>query len=98
MAAPSFRTNSAYQRWWEGRQLWGRLINVSRHFATQALVYLQDHPEEAKALVRKQIAYAHILRCRLRDQDALAGLLAGEGPLHGPEHAAAGSRGEADKA
>ena len=68
----SFRTNSAYQRWWEGRQLWGRLINVSRHFATQALVYLQDHPEEAKALVRKQIAYAHILRCRLRDQDALA--------------------------
>lgn len=68
----SFRTNSAYQRWWEGRQLWGRLINTSRHFATQALVYLPDHAEEARALVRRTIAYAHVLRCRLRDQDALA--------------------------
>jgi len=68
----SFRTNSAYQRWWEGRQLWGRLINVSRHFATQILVYLQDRPEEARALVKRQIAYTHVLRCRLRDQDAFA--------------------------
>lgn len=64
----SFRTNSAYQRWWEGRQLWGRLVNTSRHFATQALVYLPGHPEEAHALVRRQIAYIHVLRCRLRDQ------------------------------
>lgn len=68
----SFRTNSAYQRWWEGRQLWGRLINTSRHFATQALIYLAEHPTDAQALVRRQIAYAHVLRCRLRDQDALA--------------------------
>jgi ion channel-forming bestrophin family protein len=68
----SFRTNSAYQRWWEGRQLWGRLINNSRHFATQALVYLDQQPEAARALVRRQIAYTHLLRCRLRDQDALA--------------------------
>ena len=38
----SFRTNSAYQRWWEGRKLWGRLINTSRHICTQALAYLPD--------------------------------------------------------
>ena len=68
----SFRTNSCYQRWWEGRQLWGRLVNTSRHFATQALVYLADRPEEARALVRRQIAYTHVLRCRLRDQDLFA--------------------------
>lgn len=35
----SFRTNAAYARWWEGRQLWGRLINNSRLFATQVLTY-----------------------------------------------------------
>lgn len=68
----SFRTNSAYQRWWEGRQLWGRLVNVSRHFATQALVYLHGRTDEARALVRRHVAYVHVLRCRLRDQDALA--------------------------
>jgi putative membrane protein len=26
-----FRTNSAYDRWWEGRKLWGQLVNVSRN-------------------------------------------------------------------
>ena len=28
-----FRTNSAYDRWWEGRKQWGTLTNVSRSFA-----------------------------------------------------------------
>jgi putative membrane protein len=28
-----FRTNSAYDRWWEGRKLWGSLINNSRNLA-----------------------------------------------------------------
>ena len=26
-----FRTNSAYDRWWEGRKLWGNLVNSSRN-------------------------------------------------------------------
>ena len=28
-----FRTNSAYDRWWEGRKKWGELINNSRNLA-----------------------------------------------------------------
>ncbi len=28
-----FRTNSAYDRWWEGRRLWGGLVNSARNFA-----------------------------------------------------------------
>jgi putative membrane protein len=28
-----FRTNTAYDRWWEGRKLWGQLVNVSRGLA-----------------------------------------------------------------
>ena len=35
----SFRTNSAYDRWWEGRKLWGALVNNSRHWASQVLTY-----------------------------------------------------------
>ena len=27
-----FRTNTAYDRWWEGRKQWGALVNVSRNF------------------------------------------------------------------
>ena len=68
----SFRTNSAYDRWWEGRKLWGRLINTSRHFSTQALHFVGDRDEAlGRTLVRRQIAYVHTLRCLLRDQDPL---------------------------
>jgi putative membrane protein len=28
-----FRTNSAYDRWWEGRRLWGGIVNSTRNFA-----------------------------------------------------------------
>jgi putative membrane protein len=28
-----FRTNSAYDRWWEGRRLWGALVNSTRNMA-----------------------------------------------------------------
>ena len=67
----SFRTNSCYDRWWEGRKLWGRLINTSRHWATQAVTYFPD-AETRQRLVRRQIAYVHVLRCVLRGQNALA--------------------------
>lgn len=69
----SFRTNSAYDRWWEGRKLWGRMINSSRHFCSQAIVYLGDNGvEAAKAYVRRHVAYVHTLRCLLREQDPFA--------------------------
>lgn len=65
----SFRTNSCYDRWWEGRKLWGRLINTSRHFTLQALAYVDDnHPQAGQQLVHRHIAYVHVLRCLLRNQ------------------------------
>ena len=67
----SFRTNSAYDRWWEGRKLWGRLINTSRHWSSQVTQYVAD-PALREALVRRHIAYVHTLRCLLRKQDALS--------------------------
>jgi putative membrane protein len=66
----SFRTNSAYDRWWEGRKLWGRLINTSRHLATQAQAYLPDDRDSERAIIRRQIAYVHSLRVLLRANKA----------------------------
>ena len=31
----SFRAKATYDRWWEGRKLWGRMVNVSRSFTRQ---------------------------------------------------------------
>lgn len=40
-----FRTNTAYDRWWEGRKLWGALVNNSRNLALRlnALLSYDDH-------------------------------------------------------
>lgn len=36
----AFRNNSAYERWWEARTLWGGLVNASRTLARQVLTFL----------------------------------------------------------
>ena len=42
-----FRTNSAYDRWWEGRKLWGSLVNNTRNLAIKisAIIGPGDHQE-----------------------------------------------------
>eukprot|EP01137_Pigoraptor_chileana_P037065 Opistho-2@33611 len=65
-----FRSNSSYQRWWEGRILWGAMINASRSLSRATRNFLPD--PEAKDLkreiVKRQIAYVNALRCQLRRQ------------------------------
>lgn len=63
-----FRTNTAYDRWWEGRKLWGSLVNNSRNFAIKLSVILQD--EKDRSYFRKMIpSYASILHKHLNDED-----------------------------
>jgi ion channel-forming bestrophin family protein len=61
----SFRTNSAYERWWEGRKLWGQLVNTSRHLCAQLFAYLPDQAASTR-LTERHILYVHSLRCELR--------------------------------
>jgi putative membrane protein len=66
-----FRNSAAYGRWWEARTLWGALVNSSRSLARAMLTLIDDAPESLRlrqALVRRQIAYTHALRCHLRRQ------------------------------
>jgi putative membrane protein len=37
-----FRTNTAYDRWWEGRRLWGSLVNNSRNMALKLVPMLRS--------------------------------------------------------
>ncbi|WP_076071626.1 bestrophin family protein [Sphingomonas montana] len=68
-----FRVNSAYERWWEGRGLWGLMINASRSLARSTIAFLHDDEpgvvDLKRTIVLRQIAYVHALRCRLRKQD-----------------------------
>ena len=65
-----FRSNSAYQRWWESRVLWGAMINASRSLSRATRNFLPD-PEAhdlKREIVKRQIAYVNALRCQLRRQ------------------------------
>lgn len=44
-----FRTNTSYDRWWEGRRLWGQLVNISRGLAHQLDAQLpKDAPQRVE--------------------------------------------------
>lgn len=50
-----FRINSAYDRWWEGRRLWGSMVNSTRNFALKLNAYLDTNDQESRAWFSKMI-------------------------------------------
>jgi ion channel-forming bestrophin family protein len=47
-----FRTNTAYDRWWEGRRVWGSIVNNSRNLALKLNAFLPEEATETKRLFR----------------------------------------------
>jgi putative membrane protein len=63
-----FRTNSAYDRWWEGRKLWGALTNVSRNFAIKLSAFFKNQAD--RDFFNVMIAnYAVALKNHLREHE-----------------------------
>jgi len=64
-----FRTNTAYDRWWEGRKLWGSLVNNSRNLAMKLAVILSTEETGQRSFFRKIIpAYAYALHNHLHKE------------------------------
>ncbi len=65
-----FRTNTAYDRWWEGRKLWGSLVNNSRSMAMKLNAALSPTDTIARTQLRSLIInYAVVLRNHLNTED-----------------------------
>ncbi len=62
------RMNAGYDRWWEGRKLWGAIVNDCRSLATNALAYGPDDDTWHRQLIHWTITYAHIVRHSLRGE------------------------------
>jgi ion channel-forming bestrophin family protein len=62
----SFRNNACYERWWEGRKLWGGIVIAARSFARQASTL--DEPDR-RLLLRGLCAFTDGLAARLRGDD-----------------------------
>jgi putative membrane protein len=75
-----FRNNTSYDRYWEGRKLWGRLVNDARSLARLTLHLIAPRivpgvladPGETRALqhdlIYRTIGYVHALRMHLRGE------------------------------
>ncbi|GEN75677.1 bestrophin family protein [Chryseobacterium hagamense] len=56
-----FRTNTAYDRWWEGRKLWGKLVNDTRNFAIKISLILGGNPQHTEQITRYLKFFPHLL-------------------------------------
>lgn len=67
-----FRNSAGYERFWEGRKLWGALLNDSRSLARQSLTIsgLPKNSPEMREFLNLLIALPHALRHQLRKTDA----------------------------
>lgn len=75
-----FRSQQAYDRWWEARHIWGAIVNDSRTFARQLLTYF-DVTEDVevarlfqKRIIQRQIAWCYSLGRSLRGEVPLEGV------------------------
>ena len=70
-----FRTNSAYDRWWEARKSWGAIVNDSRTLIRQSLSFIKTEPVEKKEIIDNithlQIAWCYALCNSLRRDSVL---------------------------
>jgi putative membrane protein len=72
----AFRSNQAYDRWWEARMIWGAIVNDSRSWGRQVLTMMENpEREEIKAfqdrMILRQIAWCYALAKSLRGSDPM---------------------------
>lgn len=65
-----FRTNTAYDRWWEGRRLWGSLVNSSRNLSIKLDALLDTEDKENRIFFAETIGlYANTLSAHLSSEE-----------------------------
>ncbi len=88
----SFRTKIAYDRWWEGRVLWGQLVNHSRNLCLKARELVAPGAAERRAFATLVAGFAAALARHLRGPVRLRDVPGFETdpatPAHVPAHIA----------
>ncbi len=81
-----FKNNASYDRFWEGRKIWGGIVNYSRTWANQVLSYVNDYhcktaPSgldlKSQSIIHKELIYRHFawmnaLRLQLRESSTFS--------------------------
>ncbi|HZG24442.1 MAG TPA: bestrophin family ion channel [Chitinophagaceae bacterium] len=76
----AFKSNQAYDRWWEARTIWGAIVNDSRTIARQIKTLSKEAYGGEELLffkqrfIKRQIAWCFSLNRSLRNEDSKQGL------------------------
>ncbi len=57
-----FKNSQSYDRFWEGRKIWGGIVNYSRIWANQVLCLINADHDTKKTLIYRHIAWINALR------------------------------------
>lgn len=64
-----FKNNSAYDRFWEARKIWGAIVNSSRSWAAAVLTFVyEEENAERDVLIRRHLGWINALRIQLRSR------------------------------
>lgn len=72
-----FRNNSAYDRWWEARKIWGGIVNTSRTLSSFIMTFpskkhgnasLSEIEKWRESIIYRQICWLYMLKFHLRKQ------------------------------
>jgi ion channel-forming bestrophin family protein len=63
-----FRSNRAYERWWEARTLWGQLVNACRNLSIKIDVLLMPTQTEAAVFAKRINQFCRALVIHLRQK------------------------------
>jgi putative membrane protein len=72
-----FRTNSSYDRFWEGRRLWGNMVNESRNLARGAAVHLRGDAVLMEHVIRWTAVFPYAVKNVLRGSDGVSSIADG---------------------
>lgn len=61
-----FRTNSSYDRFWEGRKLWGGIVNETRNLVRSTSTFLAAEPETVREITLWTMAFPWSAMAKLR--------------------------------
>ncbi len=81
-----FRTNRAYERWWEARILWGQLVNISRNAAIKIFRFADLKLDERIELHRTISGFAYALKDHLQNGVQLSKLPGWKQSDSNPQH------------
>jgi len=81
-----FRTNRAYDRWWEARTLWGKQVNISRNLAIKCRTFADLDERESLQLHQWISGFAYALKNHLREGAILNKLPGWSEAKDSPDH------------